>query len=59
MTRMKIPNSAGNKPSEKQLEGAIIINPYSGKEMLTFSEALDAINMLSAMTVVVNHQGRE
>ena len=56
---MKIPLAAGSKPSEKQPEEAIIKNPYPGKEMLTFSEALDAVNILSAMNVVVNHQGRE
>lgn len=56
---MLLPESAAVlSPPEKKQGEVLIKNPFPGKELLTFRQALDAINMLSAMLLIdVNNRG--
>lgn len=47
---MKIPGSASDDIMEDMpsLDDAYVTNPYAGKEMLTFLEALDLISAVSS-----------
>ena len=47
---MRLPGSASDPISTDlpNLDDAYIMNPYAGKEMLTFLEALDLLSVLSS-----------